>query len=64
MARHPYTRLHGAWSRIGMYLEEREFTITGPHREVYLSDPDIVPEDELLTELRIPIGTTTRGKIS
>lgn len=59
-----YNGLHGAWSRIGMYLEERDFAITGPHREVYLNDPNIVPEDELLTELQIPVDTATRRKIS
>jgi effector-binding domain-containing protein len=62
--RGPYAGLHGAWSRIGMYCEEREFAITGPHREVYLSDPNLVPEEELLTELQIPVDITTRGKIS
>jgi effector-binding domain-containing protein len=60
----PYTGLHTAWSRIGAYAEEREFVITGPHREIYLNDPNLVPEDELLTELQIPIDTTTRRKIS
>jgi effector-binding domain-containing protein len=60
----PYTGLHAAWSRIGMYAEEREFAITGPHREVYLNDPNIVQEEELLTELQIPIDTSPRGKIS
>ena len=60
----PYTGLHGAWSRIGMYAEEREFVTTGPHREVYLNDPCVVPEDELLTELQIPVDTKTRRKIS
>ncbi len=59
-----YAGLHAAWSRIGAYAEEREFTATGPHREVYLNDPNTVPEDELLTELQIPIDTRTRGKIS
>lgn len=60
----PYTSLHGAWSRIGAYAEEREFTITGPYREVYLNDPNEVAEAELLTELQIPIETTPRRKIS
>lgn len=60
----PYTGLHAAWSRIGMYCEEREFAIMGPHREVYLSDPNLVPEQDLLTELQIPVDITTRGKIS
>lgn len=60
----PYSLLHTAWSRIGAYAEEREFKITGPHRELYLNDPCTVAEEELLTELQIPIDTTTRRKIS
>jgi len=60
----PYAGLHGAWSRIGIYAEEREFAIVGPHREVYLNDPHEVPEEELLTELQIPIDPATRRKIS
>lgn len=60
----PYSGLHGAWSRIGAYAEEREFLATGPHREIYLNDPDTVIENELLTELQIPIDIRARGKIS
>jgi effector-binding domain-containing protein len=37
----PYTGLHEAWSRIGACTEEREFSITGPHRELYLNDPSL-----------------------
>ncbi|MFA4824747.1 MAG: MerR family transcriptional regulator [Methanoregula sp.] len=51
----PYTGLHEAWTRIGAYAEEREFLINGPHRELYLNDPCTVAENELLTELQIPI---------
>jgi effector-binding domain-containing protein len=57
----PYTKLHEAWARIGAYAEEREFVFSGIHREVYLTDPDVVPEEELLTELQIPIDTDTRS---
>ncbi len=51
----PYAGLHEAWSRIGAWAEEREFSIAGPPRELYLNDPSAVPEDELLTELQIPV---------
>lgn len=51
----PYTGLDEAWTRIGVYAEEREFFINGPHRELYLNDPCTVAENELLTELQIPI---------
>jgi effector-binding domain-containing protein len=56
----PYTELHEAWSRIGAYAEEQGFVITGSHQEVYLTDPSGVPEDGLLTELRIPVGPAAR----
>lgn len=52
-----FAKLHEAWSRIGAYAEERELVTCGYHREVYLTDPDTVPEEELLTELQIPIDT-------
>ena len=60
----PYSGLHSAWCRIGAYAEEREFSATGPHREVYLNDPGEVSEEDLLTELQIPIDIQARGKIS
>jgi len=56
----PYSKLHESWSRIGAYAEEREFVPNGPHREVYLNDPNIVSGEELLTELQIPVDTTAR----
>lgn len=56
-----YSRLHEAWSRIGAYAEEREFVPTGTHRELYLNDPDTVSEEELLTELQIPVDTAGRS---
>jgi len=55
-----YNKLHEAWSRIGAYAEEREFVPNGPHREVYLNDPNGVSEEELLTELQIPVDMAAR----
>jgi effector-binding domain-containing protein/DNA-binding transcriptional MerR regulator len=52
-----YSKLHEAWSRIGAYAEEQNCIPCGLQREVYLTDPDVVREDELLTELQIPIET-------
>jgi len=57
----PYTGLHEAWSRIGTCAEERKFSITGPHRELYLNDPSVVAAEELLTELQIPIDPFGHG---
>jgi effector-binding domain-containing protein len=55
-----YNKLHEAWSRIGAYAEEKEYVPNGLHREVYLNDPNIVSEEELLTELQIPVDTATK----
>ncbi len=56
-----YTKLHESWSRIGAYAEEKEFVFNGPHREVYLNDPNVVKEEDLLTELQIPVDTAPRN---
>ena len=51
----PYTGLHEAWSRILAYAEEREFAIAGQEKELYYNDPAKVPDEDLLTELQLPI---------
>lgn len=56
----PYSRLHEAWSRIGTYAEKQGFVANGPHRELYLNDPCSVSEEDLLTELQIPIDPDAR----
>jgi effector-binding domain-containing protein len=55
-----FSKLHESWSRIGAYAEEREFIPNGLHREVYLNDPNIVGEEDLLTELQIPVDPAAR----
>ncbi|GAB6286673.1 MAG: hypothetical protein STSR0009_28750 [Methanoregula sp.] len=57
----PYANLHEAWSRIGAYAEQHNFMSTGLHREVYLNDPNDVSDEELLTELQIPVETAAPG---
>jgi len=56
LSKGPHMGLHSAWTRIGAYAEEHGYIPTGPHREVYLSDPNEVAEEELLTELQIPVA--------
>jgi effector-binding domain-containing protein len=52
----PYPGLHEAWSRIQAYAEEREFAIAGEGKELYYNEPGKVPDEELLTELQLPIA--------
>jgi len=51
----PYSGLHEAWSRINAYAEEKQYQVTAPGRELYYNSPAEVPEQELLTELQVPI---------
>lgn len=50
-----YSGLHEAWSRIFAYQEEKGYHIAGAGQELYLNDPAEVPEEDLLTELHLPI---------
>jgi effector-binding domain-containing protein len=52
----PYSGLHEAWSRIFSYAEEKGFRITGPGRECYYNDPTKIPEQDLLTEIQLPVS--------
>lgn len=52
----PYSGLHEAWSRIYAYAEEKQYRVTVPGREIYYNSPEDVPEEELLTELQVPIA--------
>lgn len=58
----PYPAIHEAWTRVYTYADERKFVITGPGREIYLNDPATVPEEELLTEVKVPIVDASMSK--
>jgi len=51
----PYSGLHSAWTRILAFAEEKKYRVAGPDREIYYNDPAKVPEEELLTELQMPV---------
>lgn len=52
----------GAYTEVGPvihavidYAVENEYDIVGPISEAYFNDPMVTPEEELLTEVRIPV---------
>jgi effector-binding domain-containing protein len=51
----PYMGIHEGWSRAYAYAVENGITLSIPGREIYLNDPCVVPEDELMTEILVPI---------
>ena len=52
----PYQGLHEGWCRVYAYAEEHNLAILAPGREMYLNDPATVPEEELLTEIQVPLS--------
>jgi len=51
----PYNELEGAYLKILKYIENNGYKVAGPYREVYLNNPQEIPENEFLTELQVPI---------
>ncbi len=51
----PYSEVGSAWGKLATWVENKGYQFEGTGREVYLNDPESTPEDELLTEIQIPI---------
>ena len=52
----PYEQCGPTYEKLYKWLGENRKKINGPTREVYLNDPNEVGEDEILTEIYIPIN--------
>lgn len=56
--RGPYQGIEAGYNRIFAYAAENNLEplgIPGPSRELYLNDPAEVPEEELMTEVQLPV---------
>jgi effector-binding domain-containing protein len=53
--RGPYPGVEVAYNRIFSYAEENNLETFMPSRELYFNDPAEVPEEELMTEVQIPV---------
>ncbi len=51
----PYQDVHESWGYLYEWTAKQGLEPKAPCRDHYLNDPDLVPEDELLTELLIPV---------
>jgi effector-binding domain-containing protein len=51
----PYPEVGGAYNRALEYGGARGLRINGRCRELYLNDPQTVPENDLMTEIQIPV---------
>lgn len=51
----PYSEVGPAWEKLSKWIEKEGYQWAGAGREIYLNDPENTPEDELLTEIQIPV---------
>ncbi|NPE31551.1 hypothetical protein HNV12_27050 [Methanococcoides sp. SA1] len=58
----PYEEVYVAYSKLFEYISEHSLMMSGPARSIYLNDTAEVTEDELLTEVQIPVNEI-RGEV-
>lgn len=51
----PFDDVAETYEALVAWIVENRYEIIGPVEEVYLSDPQNVPPEELLTEVRFPV---------
>ena len=51
----PYEQIAPAYHTLTGWISEHGHDIIGPPREIYLNDPQMVPPEELLTQVEFPI---------
>lgn len=44
-----------AYTKAFKYINENNFAVVDHSREIYLNDPNTVNEEELMTEIQIPV---------
>ena len=54
--RGPYEECEPTYDRLFAWIARNGMSITGPIREAYLNDPREVPQEEILTEIYVPVG--------
>ncbi|KAF1076416.1 GyrI-like domain-containing protein [Methanogenium sp. MK-MG] len=52
----PYGECESTYDDIFAWMAEHEKEVTGPIREVYVNDPAEVAEEDILTEIYVPVG--------
>jgi len=55
MHKGPFDQVGATWGALAGWIMENGYEIVGPGEEVYLSEPEKTPPEELLTEVRFPV---------
>ena len=56
--RGPYAKLRVSYGEMMQYLEDNGLAVAAPTWEVYLNEPDTVPEDQLETDIYVTLAAT------
>lgn len=56
MHKGPYEEIGPVYEQLMAWVHEHGYTLAGPPREAYMSDPAEVPPSEYLTEVQIPVA--------
>lgn len=59
MHRGSYDSVEETYEALGQWIVHNGYTIVGPPREIYYSDPEVTPTSETLTEVVFPVERTT-----
>jgi len=51
----PYDTVASTYEALGAWIQEHNYAIVGPPREIYLSDPEKVAPEDTLTEIQFPV---------
>jgi effector-binding domain-containing protein len=51
----PYETCEPAYLALFAWIQEKGLTICGPIREAYPNDPRVVPLEEIITEIYVPV---------
>ncbi|MBI5231759.1 MAG: GyrI-like domain-containing protein [Coriobacteriales bacterium] len=52
----PYESLESPYHQLAEWIDAKGFASSGPTMELYLSDPDEVPPEQYVTEIRMPVA--------
>ena len=58
-----YAAEHATIERIRIAAQEQGFTATGPHHEIYLSDPKRIAPERLRTLIRLPVARSSAARV-
>jgi effector-binding domain-containing protein len=51
----PYDKVSATYGQLMTWIDQNNYSISGPAREIYISNPSAVPPESLKTEIQFPV---------